>query len=886
MKNEKTNIILTTIASVIIFAGFIFFAIGIKKVFMRQAYYAITESTNENAYEIETAYDYASSSIKLVSQFTTSKMDSINLESPNEIISLYSEKTPFNFIEYIRYDGLNLMDGKNEDQAFDASDRPYYQNGIKGITGTWNNYSPKLASEVLIDFYTPLYYEGKIAGVLTGVMGGETQIKPILDSSFFGQQITGILCDENLKVISSTTENMIPGLNLKDHSDVQIISDIIDHANSKDINPFKYILNKKEGICCVQPVKNANWYIVMFVYPKTLANAMKELSIHIYGCLIFIILIIISYFLIRLYRNKKSSQEIEKTHINIINALGLVYQNVYAVDIETSKLYIYRMSDRIKSKYEQTLHSTGYKEGMKIYLTNEVFEKDWHFFDPILDLEKIKKLFSNRSEYSFTYRVIRDGGIHYFKCHLFMPSKDSKEFVAGFKNVDQTVTKNFEEESKINRLIDMQTTQNSILSSIAGIYLTTHLIDLKKDIIVEFNTSKEVRTIMENNNIDHAVMQMKKVIKTVVTQEYVDAMLEFTDLTTISERLYSKKIISKEFIGIHNGWTRASFIAVETDEYNIPFKVLFLTQVIDDEKRREQSLINTANNDELTGLSNRHAYEEYLQTLTSQKLPDDLVYISFDVNGLKNINDSLGHEAGDELIQGAADCLSQAFGQYGKVFRTGGDEFQGIIFASTSELENIKNQFDEITNSWKGKRVDEVRISAGYVSFSEYPDSDIKEIIKIADQRMYRSKTLFYSNKGINRRGQQAAYEVLCDSYTKILKIDLTSDSFSIIRMNEDEKDAVKGYNEKLSLWLTDFGKSGFVHKNDIDFYISKINLDYMREYFKSGKKNLGFQYRRKIGEVFRHVIMEIIPAKEYTNENQILFLYVKDIEKPLEDNE
>ncbi|MBR5705734.1 MAG: diguanylate cyclase, partial [Deltaproteobacteria bacterium] len=55
--------------------------------------------------------------------------------------------------------------------------------------------------------------------------------------------------------------------------------------------------------------------------------------------------------------------------------------------------------------------------------------------------------------------------------------------------------------------------------------------------------------------------------------------------------------------------------------------------------------------------------------------PEDLAVFSIDVNGLKTVNDSLGHDAGDELIRGAADCISAAFGQTGKCYRTGGDEF-------------------------------------------------------------------------------------------------------------------------------------------------------------------------------------------------------------------
>lgn len=63
----------------------------------------------------------------------------------------------------------------------------------------------------------------------------------------------------------------------------------------------------------------------------------------------------------------------------------------------------------------------------------------------------------------------------------------------------------------------------------------------------------------------------------------------------------------------------------------------------------ESILYGRANIDELTGLYNRAAYEDEVQQLENSQ-PDTLVYASVDVNGLKNVNDTLGHTAGDEFV--------------------------------------------------------------------------------------------------------------------------------------------------------------------------------------------------------------------------------------------
>lgn len=66
--------------------------------------------------------------------------------------------------------------------------------------------------------------------------------------------------------------------------------------------------------------------------------------------------------------------------------------------------------------------------------------------------------------------------------------------------------------------------------------------------------------------------------------------------------------------------------------------------------------------DDLTGMYNRKAYENDLSIFPEVPEEKDFVYFEFDVNGLKIVNDNLGHAAGDELLTGAAECLELCFG--------------------------------------------------------------------------------------------------------------------------------------------------------------------------------------------------------------------------------
>lgn len=157
--------------------------------------------------------------------------------------------------------------------------------------------------------------------------------------------------------------------------------------------------------------------------------------------------------------------------------------------------------------------------------------------------------------------------------------------------------------------------------------------------------------------------------------------------------------------------------------------------------------------DPLTGISNRHAYIEHLQKLSdAESLPKDLVVYSIDINGLKKTNDTLGHSAGDELICGAADCITTIFDKYGKTYRTGGDEFIVIANVETNQIYSLVSQLNKLGASWKGKESKSISFSVGAAARKDNPDLKPEKLVILADQRMYKAKNEYYQETGFERR--------------------------------------------------------------------------------------------------------------------------------------
>ena len=205
---------------------------------------------------------------------------------------------------------------------------------------------------------------------------------------------------------------------------------------------------------------------------------------------------------------------------------------------------------------------------------------------------------------------------------------------------------------------------------------------------------------------------------------------------SISESMFSQNnIVAILIVGIY--LTLASCLLV-----------LMLSRVLK-EKYEKEKYMYTSNTDGLTKCFNRRAYDTDMEKLD---LNTEWAYISLDLNGLKQANDSLGHSAGDELICAASNCMKFAFASYGKIYRIGGDEFVVWIQNSVSNLDSILQVFDATVHDWHGKYSNSISVSYGVVKSSEQDFDSVQEISKLADERMYQNKKDYYTTSCNDRR--------------------------------------------------------------------------------------------------------------------------------------
>jgi len=175
-------------------------------------------------------------------------------------------------------------------------------------------------------------------------------------------------------------------------------------------------------------------------------------------------------------------------------------------------------------------------------------------------------------------------------------------------------------------------------------------------------------------------------------------------------------------------------------------RVLSVMRDISDRKEIETKLQYLSSHDSLTGLYNRSFFETELErAVKGRRYPVSVIVA--DLDGLKQVNDTHGHEAGDALIRSAAKILNCAFRSEDLVARTGGDEFVVLLLEAdeqkSSLLQKRIREAEMRLNSENGAV--QVRLSMG--SATAYHSSDIGTLISEADKRMYEDK-ISYKQSG------------------------------------------------------------------------------------------------------------------------------------------
>ena len=431
----------------------------------------------------------------------------------------------------------------------------------------------------------------------------------------------------------------------------------------------------------------------------------------------------------------------ELTYNYVARALSEDYLHLYFVNLDTEEFTEYS-PDGANRDISVERHGTNFFEECRKDAPSQLYPKDIDEFFRMFNKENIVNGLKKNGSVTHTYRIMVDGAPVYVNMKIVAERNNSNNIIIGVNNVDAQM-KHKEALEKIRE----ERTAYARITALSGDFMALYMIDpVTEDYSLYSSTAyfNALGSSSEGTNFfEQALIEAKDVIYEDDYEHFCDMLKKDKMLDQIMKNdvfILNYRLIMDEM----PVYTQMKAAMVHENDGD---KIIIGVLNIDEETRKEHEYQKTllaameeANIDELTGVKNKHAYvdmETQLNKDISEGLSPEFAIAIFDINDLKVINDTKGHQAGDRYIREGCKIICKTFKQ-SPVFRIGGDEF-GVLITG-DDYNNLDANMDKIARiNQKNKEAGKVVIAAGASKYNG--DRNVAAVFSRADKSMYRNKS-------------------------------------------------------------------------------------------------------------------------------------------------
>ncbi len=422
MRGKRTiwkRIIPASILMICIIASFAAYRnINLRLTVSRNARY-VEDAANQTSRRIEDLLLGAENSLSAIAHLYGQTMDPerIDIETLQKMV----DDTPFDYIGIVNTDGIYT---DNCGRQVQVSDRYYFQDGMAGHSGMDIIFNGRLAHENLMIFYAPLWFDGEVAGILTGRYG-ENQMREIIASTYFEETAETYLCLPDGTVFSSSNENdppenIITALREADGADkktLETLEDALENGRSKSLT---YTSNQGSNAAYVTQLTGKDWMLLQ-VFPIKVTNAMLNesnaiaMSLELWLTLLFVVYILI---LVMENRRQKARLVIEKQAMrDIIDSTSLLFSRFILVDLKNDSYECLKSDIRERGRIDDTgsgegIPQKGIYSQLRNYWSARVVREDEHVRDQFTISSIQAHLTEDTPFLQYEYRV-REDSIHW-----------------------------------------------------------------------------------------------------------------------------------------------------------------------------------------------------------------------------------------------------------------------------------------------------------------------------------------------------------------------------------------------------------------------------------------------------------------------------------------
>lgn len=441
-------------------------------------------------------------------------------------------------------------------------------------------------------------------------------------------------------------------------------------------------------------------------------------------------------------KRKKALKPLNKgvTYELLAMALASDYESVYYIKMKDSS-YIEFGPEKDSRQLRIISQGDDFFADTIVNCHRLVYKDDQERFLKTFSRENMLEALRRGETFTLDYRLVIDGVPRYY--NLKTAACNCRSYVViGVRNVDEQTRRELAENEK-NR------TYGQIAAALASRYEVIYYVNVNTDEFTEYAASEKYSQLeIGNKGSDFFKLSQENMQRDIYPEDLPMMRREMEKERFLSELAKDESYSLTYRLMLDGNPEYVNLRAVRPDDD--PDHVIIAVTNIDSSKRREQefnealgSVMTMATKDVLTGVKNKLAYTQSTAELDGSikrgEQPEFGIVVC-DVNGLKNVNDTAGHQAGDEYLRAACSIICHVF-KHSPVFRVGGDEFAVLLSGEdyTDREELLKTlKAVMLANKVSG----DVTAASGMAVFNPR-DRSVEAVFNRVDAAMYRNKKTF-----------------------------------------------------------------------------------------------------------------------------------------------
>ena len=290
-----------------------------------------------------------------------------------------------------------------------------------------------------------------------------------------------------------------------------------------------------------------------------------------------------------------TQQDMSSEDMYVLKKLFTEYVSLYRLELNSGKYEILRLIENTNAKQivgEEYRIFADYDEFTRRYAETFIPETEQEEFLDWHKCENLKKRLQEKESLTYYYHsVSKDGKDSYYEAYAVKGKADGKNFYIflGYRNVDVILYKEKAIQEQLQKALDEAKLSNEIIEAIAKSYQYISRIDIAKDWFEEIaNRDAENMNYKKSGEVFSG---NRNVCKKLVAEEYQEAFLKFTDITTLPVRMKNEETIVMEYQMKDGNWHKLRFIEKKRDKDGNLTHVLCAIRSISDVKKKEQELL-------------------------------------------------------------------------------------------------------------------------------------------------------------------------------------------------------------------------------------------------------------------------------------------------------